>query len=272
MAPELTFIRILSLLIPGFTQLIDRRFPKAIDIILIQAFLIYPIYHQVDTLNVIGLITFPVLWIYSAVDAISTHNFPIVAKDETVFLYSQIVSLILIFGILLEIVILITFLFTALSPQPASSEVSTNPVNQQNQLFLKSPREPEIEKIKSEHENPVTDNSYSNKITKALDVGLTRADTGTERKVSNEFETQIRNEKSNFVVVVATFDSRRRAERQKQDLTENPNTRIKGVGEKYLVIISGFGTENEARAEQEKHLKKFKDCYIARSENPAVIF
>ena len=49
MAPELTFARIISLLIPGFTQLIDRRLPKAIDIVLIQAFLVYPIYHQVDT-------------------------------------------------------------------------------------------------------------------------------------------------------------------------------------------------------------------------------
>ena len=85
-----------------------------------------------------------------------------------------------------------------------------------------------------------------------------------------EFNTKTKTEKLDFVLVVATFDSRQRAERQKQDLAESLNIEIKGVGEKYLVIITGFDTEDEARMEQEKHLEKFKDCYIARSKNPAV--
>ena len=270
MAPELTFARIISLLIPGFTQLIDRRFPKAIDIVLIQAFLVYPIYHQVDTLNVIGLIAYPVLWIYSAVDAISTHNFPIVAKDETVFLYSQVVSLILICGILLEIVILLAFLFTALSPQPDQQLAQTFPVELQDQSLVQSPERPRIEKAKSGYEKPVPGDSRSNRVTTSSDVGLTQADTEIEENVPDEFNTKTKTEKLDFVVVVATFDSRQRAERQKQDLAESPNIEIKGVGEKYLVIITGFDTEDEARMEQEKHLEKFKDCYIARSKNPAV--
>ena len=86
----------------------------------------------------------------------------------------------------------------------------------------------------------------------------------------DEFNKFTKTEKLDFVVVVATFDSRQRAERQKRDLAESPNIEIKGVGEKYLVIITGFDTEDEARMEQEKHLEKFKDCYIARSKNPAV--
>jgi len=269
MAPELTFTRIISLLIPGFTQLIDRRLPKAIDIILIQAFLIYPIYHQIDTLSVIGLIAFPVLWIYSAVDAISTHNFPIVAKDETVFLYSQIVSLILIFGILLEIAILLTFLFTTLSSQPDQQLAQAFPMNQPDQPIIKNPEKPKIEKIESEYENPVADNSQPDKVATTSDVDLTQVE--AEENVSNEFNTETKKENLGYVVVVATFDRRQRAERQKQDLAENSNTEIKEVGEKYLVIITGFDTIDEAREEQKKHLKKFTDCYIATSKNPAVI-
>ena len=271
MAPELTFARIISLLIPGFAQLVDRRLPKAADIVLIQAFLIYPIYHQVDTLSVIGLIAYPVLWIYSAVDAISTHNFPIVTKDETVFLYSQVVSLVLIFGILLEILVLLSFLFTALSPQSGQQLSQTFPIDLQEQSFPKSSEGLEGEKVKSGRGNPVSNDPQANMVVTSSDVDLTQVSTRTEIQ-ENVFGTDDKTmvEKPDFVVVVATFDSRQRADRQMRDLAGNPNTEIKAVGEKYLVIVTGFDTEAEAQVEQGKHLEEFKDCYIARFKNPAV--
>ena len=75
-----------------------------------------------------------------------------------------------------------------------------------------------------------------------------------------------------YVVVIATFDSIERADKQKQELSvKYDNIRIKTIKSKHIVMVAGFDKLTNARTASQDLVGQFKDCFIATYKEPTRI-